>query len=164
MFLQSNRETVGSGVMLWTKSRKWPLVLIRPPPPDQFSGFKLAETCPLDLKWTSHESGMLSSRLSSGVVGIHPVFLIFERQNSCTFCLAIESSRTSGSVETRIVNNVPQHLPKPDRLMRILENSRRPQVQEDGVQEAGDRRVFVTTSAEKRPFGTLIHLRVEKLL
>jgi hypothetical protein len=163
MFLQSNRETVGSGVMLWRKSTEWPLVLIRPPPPDEFSGFKLAETWPLDLKWTTHESGMLSSRLSTGVFGIRPAFLLFEGQNSCTFCLAIESSRTSGSFETRIVNNVPQHLPKPDRIMWILENSHRPQVPEDGVQAAGDSRVLVTTSAEKRPFGALIHLRVEKL-
>ena len=113
---------------------------------------------PLDLKWTTHESGMLSSWLSGE---IRTVVLLFEGQNSCAFCLVIESSYMSSPIGTRLLKNVPQ-LPKAERMRWILENRRWLPAQEDGVQDAGDSMVLVTTSAERRPFGALIHLRVEK--
>jgi hypothetical protein len=160
MFLQSNREIVGSGVKLWRKLTEGPLVLFRQLPADQYCGFKLTETLPLDLKRTTHESGMLSFRPS--VVDTHPVFLLFEGQNSCAFCLVIESSYTPSSIKTKLLGNVPQHFSKAERRRWILYNEHG-LLARDGVQEAGDSMVLVATSAERRLFGALIRLKVEKI-
>lgn len=159
MFLQSNREMVGSGVKLWRKSTE-ALVLIQQPPADQYCGFELTETWPLDLKWNSSKSGMLSLRLS--VVNIRPVFLLFEGQNSCAFCLVIESSYTPGSIKTKLLKNVPQRSTKAERMLWVLEN-RHGLPAQYGVQKAGNSMVLVTTLAERRLFGALIHLKVEKI-
>ncbi|KAE8451711.1 hypothetical protein EG329_003168 [Mollisiaceae sp. DMI_Dod_QoI] len=167
MFLKSRHGTVGSGVQLWKKSTEGPLVLIRLPSPEQFYGFNLSETLPRDLKWTIHESGMLSFRLSNGVIEIRTVLLLFERQDSCAFCLVVEPSYTSGGIGIMLLRNLPKDTPKPERMTWILNNRDNVPAKtvhngpHNGLQEVEENEVWITTSVEKRLFGALIHLKME---
>jgi hypothetical protein len=163
MFLQATHEGSYSGLELDHETHQnyedGLLLLIRLPRPEELYGFRLTQTYPPSLNVATYESGLISCRLSANIEE-DTAILLFDKENSGTFCLFAEALNVPRRILTNLVTNIPAEENIFDQVNWVLRSSNRTNRVKSGIQYAGAAVLSIHAVEEQRHFGSCIRLNI----